>query len=448
MDTRPTRGALAAVLLGYFVVMLDTTIVNVALPRIGADLGAQVTELQWVADAYTIVFAALLLGAGSACDRMGARRVYVAGLLLFAALSAGCALAPSIGVLIAARAVQGVGAAAIVPGSLALITETHPGPGERSRTIGLWGGAGGIAAAAGPVLGGMLVETAGWRAVFWVNLPVIAVTCHLVLRRLPAVSATLPRGPVDHAGQILAIAGLGTLAAGIITAGEEGLRPAQALLLVTGVLLLAGFALVEKHHPAPMLPLSLFTTVGFGLPVLAGFALNLGFFGQLFVLSLFFQQHLGYPPWLAGLALAPQACSAVVAAPLGGRAAARIGPSIAMLLGLATGAAGFASLVLVDERTPYPAVAVLTFIAGCGVAFAVPAATSAAITGAPAAFAGLAGGASNAARQTGSVLGVALLGALVAGRDFLSGFHLADLVAAGILATAGAFTSVLMLHKS
>ena len=150
-------------LLGYFVVMLDTTIVNVALPRIGADLGAQVTELQWVADAYTIVFAALLLGAGSACDRMGARRVYVAGLLLFAALSAGCALAPSIGVLIAARAVQGVGAAAIVPGSLALITETHPGPGERSRTIGLWGGAGGIAAAAGPVLGGMLGETAGWR---------------------------------------------------------------------------------------------------------------------------------------------------------------------------------------------------------------------------------------------------------------------------------------------
>ena len=168
------RGALIAALLGFFIVMLDTTVVNVALARIGGDLGAPVASLQWVVDAYALTFAALQLSAGAACDRLGARSVHLLGLVVFGLLSAACALAPAGGALIAFRALQGVGAAAIVPSSLAILSLIHDRPADRARAIGLWGGAGGVAAAVGPVAGGLLVTFTGWRFVFWVNLPLVA----------------------------------------------------------------------------------------------------------------------------------------------------------------------------------------------------------------------------------------------------------------------------------
>ena len=447
MTTTARRTALAAILLGFFVVMLDTTIVNVALAGIGADLGMTVGSLQWVVDAYALTFAAFLLTAGAACDRLGARRVHLAGLVVFAVFSAVCALAPTGGLLVVGRAVQGLGAAAIVPGSLALLSVVSADPGERARAIGLWGGAGGAAAAIGPVLGGALVSTIGWRAVFWANLPVIAVGCLLTLRAVPAPAGRRGRR-ADPPGQLLSVLALVALTHAVITAGERGWSPRQVCTLIVGGVLLALVAVVERRRPEPMLPVALFTRARFSVAAVVGFALNVGFFGQLFVLSLFFQRYLGYEPWLAGLALAPQACSAVVASPLGGRCAARWGAFPTMLAGLVIGAAGFSSLVLLTAETPYAVVAALTFTAGFGTALAVPAATSAAVASAPPEHVGVAGGVVNAARQTGSVVGVAVLGARVAGGAFLPGFHSAAAAAGGVFGAAALLTAAVALRPS
>jgi len=433
--TAHRRTALVATLLGFFIVMLDTTIVNVALAEIGTDLDTTVGSLQWVVDAYTLVFAAFLLTAGAACDRLGARRVYLAGLVVFAVLSAVCALAPTGGFLVAGRAVQGVGAAAIVPGSLALLSAVYDDPKERARAIGLWGGAGGVAAAIGPVLGGALVSTIGWRAVFWVNLPIVAIGCLLTLWAIPALTGSRARR-VDLPGQVLSVLTLVAVTYAVITAGEHGWSPWQVAVLIAGGVFLALFIIAERRHPDPMLPMALFTRARFSVAAMVGLALNISFFGQLFVLSLFFQQYLGYEPWLAGLALAPQACSAVVASPLGGRAVARWGAFPTMLTGLVVGTIGFSSLVLLTAETPYVVVAVLTFTAGFGMAFAMPAATSAAVASAPPEHVGIAGGVINAARQTGSVVGVAVLGEMVASGAFLTGFHTAVAVAGGVFGAA------------
>ena len=442
------RGALIAVLLGFFIVMLDATIVNVALADIGTDLDASVASLQWVVDSYTLVFAAFLLTSGAACDRLGARAVYLFGLLLFGVLSVVCALAPTGGALVAARAAQGAGASAVVPGSLALLAVIYKEPDARSRAIGLWGGAGGIAAAVGPVLGGVLVSWIGWRAVFWVNIPIIAVACRLALRSLPAPAAQHGRA-IDPLGQILSVLGLAALTYGMIAGGESGLGSASAATICCGAAVLAGLIVVEHHVDDPMLPMPLFREARFTVSALVGLALNISFFGQLFVLSLFFQRYLGYAPWLAGLALAPQACSAVIASPLGGRSTARIGAPATMLIGLLTGAAGFGSLVGVTAGTPYPLTALLTFAGGFGMAFAMPAATSAAVASAPPAYTGLAGGVINAARQTGSVIGVAALGAMIATRTFLAGFHLAVGTAAAVfLAAAVPVVGVLITDRA
>ena len=442
------REAFIAVLLGFFIVMLDATIVNVALADIGTDLDAPMASLQWVVDSYTLVFAAFLLTSGAACDRLGARDVYLLGLLLFGVLSVVCALAPTGGTLVAARAAQGAGASAVVPGSLALLAVIYTEPDARSRAIGLWGGAGGIAAAVGPVLGGVLVSWIGWRAVFWVNIPIIAVACRLTLRSLPAPAARHGRA-IDPLGQLLSVLGLAALTYGMIAGGESGLSNSSAAAICCGAAVLAGLVVVEHHVDDPMLPMPLFREARFTVSALVGLALNISFFGQLFVLSLFFQRCLGYAPWLAGLALAPQACSAVIASPLGGRSTARIGAPATMLIGLLTGAAGFGSLVGVTEGTPYPMTALLTFAGGFGMAFAMPAATSAAVASAPPAYTGLAGGVINAARQTGSVIGVAALGAMIATRTFLAGFHLAVGTAAAVfLAAAVPVVGVLITDRA
>ena len=436
--THESRGTLVAILLGFFVVMLDTTIVNVALPDVGRSLGAGVAGLQWLVDAYALTFAGLLLSGGAACDIVGARRVYVGGLTIFGALSAACAMAPMIEVLIAARALQGLGAAAVVPGSLALLAAHYPEPRRRARVIGLWGGAGGIAAALGPVLGGLLITSVGWRAVFWVNLPVIAVGCWLAQRHLaPAMRPAQRR--FDSAGQVTSMAGLACLSYVAIAQGAHGWGAVESALLIVGLVLLAAFALLQRNGRDPMLPLTLFSDRSFAVSTLVGFCLNVSFFGQLFVLSLYFQQYRGFGPLDGGLALAPQACSAVIGSPLGGRLSSRIGPFPTMVTGLSTGSAGFISLLVLSHDTAFAWIAILSFTAGLGMAIAMPAATSAAVSAAPAQHAGIAGGVVNTARQVGSVFGVALLGGLVSSRDFLIGFHLA-VGLAGLIFAAAALT--------
>ena len=440
-------GALIAALLGFFIVMLDTTVVNVALARIGGDLSAPVASLQWVVDAYALTFAALQLSAGAACDRLGARSVHLLGLVVFGLLSAACALAPAGGALIAFRALQGVGAAAIVPSSLAILSLIHDRPADRARAIGLWGGAGGIAAAVGPVAGGLLVTFTGWRFVFWVNLPLVAVGMWLTARCLPepAIRSARRGGGGDLPGQTLSVAGLAAATYGIIAAGEHGWSLTVVLSTLVGLILLVTFILVERTASRPMLPTMVFSRPRFAVAAAVGLALNIGFFGQLFVLALFLQRYLGYSPWLAGLALAPQACSAIVASPLGGRMTARIGAFPTMLTGLLTGAAGFAGLALVTASTPYPVVAALTFLGGFGTALTMPAATSAAVASAPAGYTGVAGSVINAARQTGSVVGVAVLGGLIASGDFLTGFHRAVTGASAVFAVAAIAVAVVLV---
>ena len=431
------RIALCTVLCGFFVVMLDTTIVNVSLPYIGKDLGGTTSSLQWVVDSYTLSFAALLLTSGTACDRLGARHVYLAGLATFAIFSFLCALSTSMWALIIFRAFQGIGAAMVVPSSLALIAEMYSDHAQRTKVIGLWGAAGGIAAALGPIVGGMLVSAIDWNAAFWINIPIITALIMLVIGVIPVQKASAAKR-FDLWGQVTAIVSLSAITYVVIAWGEHGWDVTYIAWIISGIILTACFFTIESTTPDPMLPLALFREKTFSIAAFVGFCLNFSFFGQLFILSLYFQDFLGWSPWLSGLALAPQATSAIIASPLGGRCAAKYGPYPAMLIGLLIGTGGFSSLIAVSPETPYPVIAVLTFCAGFGMAFAMPAATSTAINASPPEYVGVAGGVINTARQIGSVFGVAALGAFIASGSFLAGFHVAVLIAGGVFALAAA----------
>lgn len=412
----PRRGVLSlplvAICLGYFMVILDTTVVTVALPALRADLDTGLSAVQWVVDGYAVMFAALLLSGGAWADRFGARRVCQVGLVSFLVASAGCAAAPGVGVLIAARFAQGVGAALAVPSSLALLRATHPDPAQRARAVGVWGGVAGVAAAAGPVLGGLLVSAATWRLVFLLNIPVGLAGILLVARCVPAPPPRPHR--LDPAGQVTGMLALAGLTAALIEGGHLGWA---SPLVPTGLGVFAvatvAFLLAERRSAAPMLPAGLFASPGVTVGTAVGLLINLGFYGELFVLALYLQQVPGYPALLAGLALLPQMGAALVASPLSGRYTARVGgPRRTLLTGLAVGAAGLFALAAVGAHGPYPLLVVPLAATGFGMAFTMPAATSAVLDAAPAGRAGTASGTVNTARQVGGVIGVALLGQL------------------------------------
>lgn len=432
---------LLSICLGFFIVMLDTTIVNLAIADIGRQLHVGVTLLQWVLDAYTLVFAAFLLSAGALGDGLGARRVFLAGLLLFCVTSAACALAPTGLALVAARALQGLAAAILVPTSLALINATYSQRSERARAIGVWGGMGGIAAAAGPVLGGVLITAAGWRTVFLVNVPVTLLAFALVRAFVLDPPRREGVGIHDYAGQVLAVASLALVTYAIIE-GAGGRAGAVTLAcLVAGIALAVVFVVVEARVAQPMFPVGLLRQGSFSGAVSTGLLLNLGFYGQLFVLSLYFQQLRGYAPLVAGLLIVPQTATAIVGSTLGGRVTARTGPALPIVIGLTVGAAGFAGLLLVGGRTSYALILPPMIAAGLGTAFTMPAATAAAIEAAPRERAGAASGVLNAARQVGSVLGVAVLGGVIAnGQPFVPGFH------AAVLGAAAAFILAIVVN--
>ena len=286
----------AATSLGFVVVQLDVTIVNVALPRMGAELGGGVALLQWVVDAYALAFAALLLSGGTVGDRFGARRPYVVGFAIFGVASLACGLAPTPAMLMAARAVQGAGAALLVPTSLALLNHAFERDATaRARAVGWWTAAGAVSIAAGPVVGGLLLETLGWRSIFLVNLPVCAVAIAMALR-LPDTGAPASKR-LDWAGQALAILALGGLTVAVIEARPLG--ASHPIVLGSAVAaVIAGVALpmVERRVTQPMLPLEMFSARGFSSAVIFGLIVNLSFYGIVFVLSLYLQQVRRYPP--------------------------------------------------------------------------------------------------------------------------------------------------------
>jgi DHA2 family methylenomycin A resistance protein-like MFS transporter len=345
---------LIGICLGYFMVILDATAVNVALPDLGRELQGDVAGLQWVVDAYTLVFAALLLSGGALGDRLGSRRVFLAGLGLFTAASAACAAAPTVGFLVGARVAQGIGAALLVPSSLAVLRATYADAAERARAVGVWAAVAGIAAASGPIIGGLLVTSVSWRAVFVLNVPVGAVALLLAARYVAADGARRGGG-FDPAGQVAGILALACLTFGLIEGGDAGWGSAVPLAaLALSVVAFAVFLATERRAAAPMLPLELFRSRVFSASAFVGAAINFGFYGQLFVISLYFQQVRGYSALATGLAMLPEGLFVSVASAFAGRLTARVGPRVPMLIGLTTGGLGLVGLVVAGPETPYP----------------------------------------------------------------------------------------------
>jgi DHA2 family methylenomycin A resistance protein-like MFS transporter len=399
--------------LGFFLVQLDVTIVNVALDRIAAGLSAGVAGLQWVVNAYTVAFASLLLGAGTLGDRWGARRGFVCGLIVFTAASSACAAAPGLAVLVAARAAQGVGAAFLMACSLSLLTHAHPDDAARARAVGIWTAIGGAAVAAGPVLGGTLVDSVGWRSIFVINLPVGALALWLTLWHL----GKPPRHrahPLDVPGQLLAVAALGLATATLIETGALGWR--HPVVLGGAVAALAAivlFVAVEARAAEPMLPLRLLRTGDVAPAAIVGFLVSLAFYGLIFVLSLFFQRAKGYSPLLTGLAFLPLTAAVTLANIAGGHATARLGPVVPMVAGQLLSAAGYLSLIGLDVTTPYGVLWWRLLALPLGIGFAVPALTAALLASVERDRSGLASGILTALRQAGAACGVALYGAFV-----------------------------------
>jgi DHA2 family methylenomycin A resistance protein-like MFS transporter len=430
LPTRVITPALVAICLAYFMVILDNTIVNVALPALHSYLGAGVTGLQWVVDGYLLMLAAGLLTGGTLADRFGARRVFQVGLGVFVVASLGCGLAPSTVVLVIARLVQGVGAALSVPASLALLSAAFPDASARARAIGIWGGIAGLAAATGPILGGVLVSAASWRLVFWVNVPIGVAAMWLTAVHVPAAEGR--PGRLDPAAQVIGVLTLAALAFALIQGGHNGLTAPVVGAAVLFLLAAIAFVLVERRVAAPMVPLRLFRNAEFSGGSAVGLLINLGFYGELFVLNLYFQQVLHFSALLAGVALLPQMAVVAVGSALSGRFTAHSGgPRPTMLIGLVIGGLGFLGLLLARPSGGYPLLVLPLIAAGFGMSFTMPAATTAVVEAAPEGRAGLAAGVVNAARQVGGVVGIALLGALVSGTGaaFVSGLRVAVMLA-------------------
>ncbi|MGD1058831.1 MAG: MFS transporter [Solirubrobacteraceae bacterium] len=440
---------LVAVCLGQFMLQLDTTIVNVALPSIARSLHASTSGLQWVVDGYILALASLLLSSGRMGDRSGHKRVYLAGLAVFALGSGLCALASTTGELVCFRVLQGVGAAIELPATLALITGTFPDARERGRAVGLWAGAGGLSLVLGPVLGGLLLRWLAWPAVFLVNLPVALVAAALVLAAVPGVHE--PRaGRMDLPGQALAAASLGLLAAAAIQGGRHGFSETlPILLLVSGVLALVAFLLVERSRSEPMLPLGYFRNGAYAAANVAGLIMGFVMFSILFIFALYFQQVAGYSPLEGGLSFIPLCGAFAATGPLIGRNIHRTGHWPPMAGGLAVIALGALLLSRLGVHSGYGAVWPAFLIIGIGYGItSTP--MAAAVLGAVATDrAGMASSTMNTARQIGGVFGIAILGSLLpaasrasdyAGR-FTAGMHDALIIAATCALTGAALAA-------
>ncbi|MFJ9406866.1 MFS transporter [Streptomyces sp. NPDC101393] len=439
---------LLAVCAGYFMVILDVTVINVAVPVVGRDLSASLTAIQWITDGYTLVLAGLLLTGGALGDRLGNRRIFCTGVVVFTLASAGCGLAPNSGTLIAARLVEGLGAALIVPGSLALLQQAYPSPAERSRAFGLWGSMAGIAASAGPLLGGLLVTTVGWRWVFFINLPVGCVCLWLTLRHVPA-SARRPDRPVDWPAQIALITAVALLTAVLNEAGRRGWTD-PLILIGAGLCLLAGaaFVLRERVARAPVLPLRLLRSRPLGGAAAVGLLFNFAFYGMIFTASLYFQHERGLTALRTGIALFPAVAMTMFASVLSGRLARRTGHRPLVVTGMLLGAAGLAGWATAGSHPDYFQLVGPMMAAGFGTSFALTGSTATVMSAAPDTYSGTASGLFNTTRQVGSAAGVALGGSLLAAAaGFATGLRISMAIGAAAYLAAAALAVVCIPRK-
>ncbi|MGW4808278.1 MFS transporter [Kitasatospora sp. NPDC004272] len=403
---------LTAICVGAFMLLVDTSIVNTALPEMSEDLHSTFTALQWVVDVYALTLAALLTAFGSLGDRLGHRRLYLTGLAVFGLASLACALAPGAGTLIAARAVQGIGAAAMMTSTTALLNAAYRGR-DRGTAFGVWGAVNGAAAAAGPVLGGLLTQQFGWRSVFLVNLPVAALAGWLTVRRLAADPARTarPAGRFDLPGATAFTLFAAALTYGLIESGERGWSdPLVLTVLAAAALALAVFTAVELRTTHPLLDLGLLRNPAFAGLAAAGLLLTAAAFAQLTYTGLWLQQVLHLGPLSAGLAVCPLAAAAFVTAPIGTRLLRGAPPRLPIGLGLALIGTGTLLLALVSPGSGWTVLLPGLLVTGTGVGLATPQMMSAALATVPRERAGMASGAFNTARQLGFALGIAVLG--------------------------------------
>jgi EmrB/QacA subfamily drug resistance transporter len=410
--------ALAVTSLAFFMVTLDSLVVMTALPAIHRELGGDLSTLDWTVNAYLLTLAAAIVPAAALGDRYGRRRVYVVGLALFALASAACAIVPTAGALVAARAVQGLGAAAVAPLSLTILTAAFPAS-RRGAIIGIWGGIGGLAVATGPLVGGAVTQGLSWHWIFWVNVPIGLATA--VLSRLFLAETRGAPTRLDPVGVALVAAGAGAVAWGLVRAASEGWLSAEVVgAVLLGVALLAGFALWEGRAAEPMMPLRLFYARGFTPAVATSFLLTGSIFSAAFLMSQYFQFGLGYSPLDTGLHLLPWTATPLVVAPLAGMASDRIGRRGVMALGLLLQAAGLTWVALIaGQGAGYSSFIAPLVLAGIGISMALPTAPAAALSAVAPADMGKASGVANTLQRLGGVFAVALVSAV-----FGSGTHL------------------------
>lgn len=405
-------GILSICCLSLLIVGLDITALNVALPVIGNQLDAGISGLQWTVDAYMVVMASLLMFAGSMGDRLGRRRVFVTGLVLFSAASVLCAVAPTVELLVAARALQGVGASMLNPVAMSIIANTFTDPRERAQAVGVWGAVFGISMALGPIVGGALVSAAGWEAIFLLNLPIGLAAIALTLRFIPESSAPRARR-FDPVGQVLVFVLLSALTFSIIEGPARGwASPLVVVTLSAAGGALAGLLIYEPRREEPLIDLRFFRSAPFSASIVISIAAFAAFGGFLFLNTLYLQQVRGLTPVQAGLAVLPMALMTIVMSPISGRIVGRRGPRTPLVVSGAATLLGCAMLTGVSPATPFAQLIAAYAVFGFGFGLVNAPITNAAVSGMPRAQAGVAAAIATTSRQIGQALGVATVGAI------------------------------------
>ena len=406
------RGILAICCLSLLIVGLDITALNVALPAIGSDLGASISGLQWTVDAYMVVMASLLMLGGSLGDRLGRRRVFVTGLTVFTAASVLCALAPGMELLIAARVLQGVGAAMLNPVAMSIITNTFTDPRERAQAVGVWGAVFGVSMALGPIVGGALVSAAGWESIFLLNLPIGMAAITLTMRFVPESRAPATRR-FDPVGQALVFLLLASLTFSVIEGPNRGwASPVILTTLTTAGAALVGLLAYEPRRDQPLIDLRFFRSMPFSASIVISVAAFATFGGFLFLNTLYLQQVRGLTPVQAGLAVLPMALMTIVMSPVSGRIVGRSGPRVPLIVSGAAMLTGCAMLADIAADTAFAQLIAAYTVFGLGFGLVNAPITNAAVSGMPRAQAGVAAAIATTSRQVGQALGVAVVGAI------------------------------------
>ena len=445
--TKPAGWALALTSVACFMTALDTLVVITALPAIHASLGGSVSTLEWTVNAYTLTLAAGIITGAALGDRFGRRRMYVAGLLLFTAASAACALAPSAGLLIGARAIQGLGAALITPLSLTILASAFPAE-RRGAVVGIMGAIGGLAIAGGPLIGGAVVQGPGWHWIFWLNVPIGLMAAALAMSRLPESRG--PAARIDLPGVAMAATGAVALAWGLVRTTDVGWGSPQVIgALILAAVLIAGFIAWERRAAEPMLPLRLLRIRAFAAANATGFLMFASITSAAFMMAQYFQLGLGYTPLNTGLRFLPWTLTPLLIAPAAGALADKIGSRPLMVLGLAMQGAGLAWIALsATSSAGYGRFVLPLIVAGVGISMAIPTVPTTALNAVPPADMGKASGVQNTLQRFGAVFGVAIVAAVFSANGHLgspatliSGFRPA-LAAAASLSLAGALTAL------